>query len=1178
MSRFVCALFSIAAIGMFALQACDSSSGPGGSGESDSTRNESGGKDTVVQLPPDTSLPGSKAVMIDTASFGLPATDSVAAAAATWFRVEVYADSVYRISGLGLPGRTGVGKADIKLTVLSQAEDRVLASVDDVGDSRDPVVVVRAPADGYLRVKVEVGKSALAGFFSLTVTKMDRWESNDSMTNAKRVDPVAGSVASLMESDGRDWFSFRTKVGRFYQFDMVGEVKSVRFVGSNGKEFPSNEVYLSGQRSQVLQATDSVVFLDFAGSTTGIAGGVAYSFRMRELENDSLEPDGSFAQASKVEIEKTSTRIIAPYDVDRLKFPVKAGFIYELSITSEVDLHGSLYSRGSDTSSQGKLVEAGEDYKYHGFVAAPEDGFMYLRLNADDSGKYKVDVKENSPDTSEPDTPARAPLLSGDGSSVKRFMLRNDTDLVSVDGQPGTEYAVSVNFLGQALKVGVRAATGAVQTVSDGYVRCLTAGRFQFVITTGYSEGSYTVTLKTRKVGMLPVDGTPTSRNMTSSTEWLDIHLESGVDYRYRVQSVGGNVSVALYSLDSIATTPALRLASGSSDSSVLHRVGKTGDYRLRVVRASTATSSYTLSIRPEANDSLEPNDSSSQATRLRTDSTVVRGVISIGDLDHFRMSTVPGRKYVVYGGSRDYSDVELTGNPRGTLLGSYSGYSGKAGLVFEATDTVSWILVRPGISLGTTSRMSYALAAVEFVEDSLEPDDSYAKAAPISVDSSVQSRTLSLGNTDNLRIAVRKNLVYTVFMSSDADVAVLVKGNDTAAASLSTTTIYSTSPRIYTFSPKADGTVYFRFTTTQLSAKYRVAVTESGHDEFEPDESLSSSPEIKVGADPVKRYFSFYRDPDWFKFQADSGRFYNLSLPRNDGESVTFEFYGADSVKVPSSQSKMLDGSSASFLCTKSGVYHVRMYPYDSGAYTAKLSVADTASWSDVYENDNLYSLASPMSTDGVFRRMLLSYGNEDWVKFPVDSGDALSVAVINSSNYEFSLRLHATDSVANVGSFTVLTSGNGSNDTSYATVVAKSNGWIRARLSTNSGMLQSYAISATILPKDSLEPDSVMALAATVPTDSSVIHRNIWNGDNDWMAFDADSGATYTVKVAGEIDQKLYTYWYDPAGKRLGSNASTKVEFSLTATKAGRYSFLLSGENLRKVLPYSVSVFKEP
>lgn len=73
-------------------------------------------------------------------------------------------DSVYSIAGSGLPGLKGVGKTDIKLTVYSQASDLVLASVDDVGASRDPVAVVKAPASGYLRVEVEVGKSGMTRF------------------------------------------------------------------------------------------------------------------------------------------------------------------------------------------------------------------------------------------------------------------------------------------------------------------------------------------------------------------------------------------------------------------------------------------------------------------------------------------------------------------------------------------------------------------------------------------------------------------------------------------------------------------------------------------------------------------------------------------------------------------------------------------------------------------------------------------------------------------------------------------------------------------------------------------------------------------------------------------------------------------------------------------------------
>ncbi len=402
----------------------------------------------------------------------MPAVDTVGETTTAWFRVEVQKDSVYSIAGSGLPGLKGVGKTDIKLTVYSQASDLVLASVDDVGASRDPVAVVKAPASGYLRVEVEVGKSGMTGAFSLVVTKSDRWEPNDLQADAGRLDGTGFSVAPLMEPSGVDWFALRTKPGSVYRVVAGDPWPSITLRGRTGDSLsPLRAIDEDTAEGIVFLATDTLSWVQIRPASR-FAPPIPPSYRLSgSLRlNDTCELDDDYASAKLIRVgdgtrsgydEFEQDHSMDGTDVDYIKIPVKKDHIYRNEILTgpgALDawmIEDTLDGRMSDDVGYQFKIKSSTSYRGH--TVAKADGFMYLRVRMPkptdgfwpedllNTYWYTVTETEFPPDAYEPDSRTACAKLSSGQVPARRFIQYQETDWYCFDAAAGEQYTLTLS-------------------------------------------------------------------------------------------------------------------------------------------------------------------------------------------------------------------------------------------------------------------------------------------------------------------------------------------------------------------------------------------------------------------------------------------------------------------------------------------------------------------------------------------------------------------------------------------------------------------------------------------------------------------------------------------------------------------------------------------------------------
>lgn len=572
-----------------ALSGCDAT----GSSSSDSsspkdTASQTGGKNTPDPDPgpADPSLPGAKATIIDTASFGMPAVDTVGETTTAWFRVEVQKDSVYSIAGSGLPGLKGVGKTDVKLTVYSQASDLVLASVDDVGASRDPVAVVKAPANGYLRVKVEVGKSGMTGAFSLVVTKSDRWEPNDLQADAGRLDGTGFSVTPLMEPSGVDWFALRTKPGFVYRVVAGDPWPSVTLRGRSGDSLePLSTIDEDTAEGILFLATDTLSWVQLRPASR-FASPIPQRYRLSgSLRlNDTCELDNDYASAKAIQVvdgaksgyeDFDQAHSMDATDVDYIKIPVKKGYIYRNEILTgpgALDawmIEDTLDGKVSDDVGYRFAIKSSSSYRGH--TVAKADGFMYLRVRmpkpADDfwlddlldTYWYTVTETEFPPDVYEPDSRTSCAKISAGQVPKDRFLQYQETDWYCFDAVAGKEYTLKLSdpeYSRPAMVLRNEAGDSIGAPVSGTAFKVPAAGNYGISLTSR-KEAPYSLALSESGKATVPENPDPTVPT-DPGQEALDTGLvrltAGGAAGTYRFDAVEG-LAAAFSATESVSYT-----------------------------------------------------------------------------------------------------------------------------------------------------------------------------------------------------------------------------------------------------------------------------------------------------------------------------------------------------------------------------------------------------------------------------------------------------------------------------------------------------------------------------------------------------------------------------------------------------------------------------------------------
>lgn len=349
--------------------------------------------------------------------------------------------------------------------------------------------------------------------------------------------------------------------------------------------------------------------------------------------------------------------------------------------------------------------------------------------------------------------------------------------------------------------------------------------------------------------------------------------------------------------------------------------------------------------------------------------------------------------------------------------------------------------------------------------------------------------------STIRLRFAPRANASYSVLTHGCTDVRLRVvdsSGRDTIAIDATPKAIGAS----LAWKANSDAPVWVELESQNPSihgaAEITLAIT-SGNDEFEPDDTKETAQWIRTDS-TYQYHFMQAGEVDWVKFQAKAGSSYKVV-----GDA------GVDSL-VPDSASpsrpELLFSQERGFKAQKTGIVYLKMHGAtvsENRAYKVAV-VADAKS--DAYEPDDTWESAKSIATDSSVQTRTLQLGEQDWIKFHVDSGKGYVI----HSNVEdgATMRLYAEGSSAAVDSGWNIDYKSNRTGAMFMLVVS--------RWRAHSG---AYTISVKSDERnDAFEPDDKRAQAKSILVGAPAQTRRLQPGERDWIQVQA--GKSYYPDVS--------------------------------------------------------------
>jgi hypothetical protein len=361
-------------------------------------------------------------------------------------------------------------------------------------------------------------------------------------------------------------------------------------------------------------------------------------------------------------------------------------------------------------------------------------------------------------------------------------------------------------------------------------------------------------------------------------------------------------------------------------------------------------------------------------------------------------------------------------------------------------------------------------------------------------------------------------------------------------------------------------GTYFLRFvpwpTNPDGYSAYSVRLETSDHlpfwftgvDEYEPDSTMHTA-SIQKPDSAAMHHTLPANDVDWTRIPVDSGKVYLIGI-REALRPFTFSLYAADSTLL---QFQMTDGNS--FYPSIKGGRLAMSYraPATTDIFVRISSLGekleyDLRAWSpiqDSYEFDDTIASAKPIPTDGTIQHRLLN-GSYDFIKFHADSGK------------KYWLNLHVSNSITVMG-YSI----------SYSGRDTTPDRWRNRYTSFDSDRDQDvflavdphvaytdepallatirYEASVTIDSGDGYESDNTLSTAKSQATGGTIAHHSLTESDIDWISFDVDSGATYSINIANPEAAYISAGLYTVDGAQIGNVVEGRAP-TLTLQANGR------------------------
>ncbi len=440
---------------------------------------------------------------------------------------------------------------------------------------------------------------------------------------------------------------------------------------------------------------------------------------------------------------------------------------------------------------------------------------------------------------------------------------------------------------------------------------------------------------------------------------------------------------------------------------------------------------------------------------------------------------------------------------------------------------------------------------------DEYEPDNSMEEAKEIGI-GETQTHTLDSYNGDTedwISFEAEAGATYTIktanLRDGDYTVIQLYNHENTLLASKG----YGQGPIIW--AAQSEGVYYIRVGFYGWDCRYDISVTLGDPavlDEYEPDNSISEAKTIGIGETQTHTLDSYIGDTeDWISFTADEGAIYTIQTANLGASSKSYPYF-----ELYDAEYNYLDSGyywrPITWAAQSEGTYYVKVMLW-SGDCAYDISVTLRAPIGlDEYEPDNSVSIAKPIGIGATQTHTLDSYNGdtEDWISFTAEAGSMYTIKTANlrdGNSYYTILQLYDA----------------GNNQIAYGNTwssiiwMPESSGTYYVRVSLYEIGDCRYDISVhkyTPIGLDEYEPDNSMEEATPILLGEPQTHTlDYYNGDTeDWMSFEAEAGATYTIKTANLRDgDNLDTVLelYDAAGNLLAENDDcTRSESCITWT----------------------------
>ncbi len=814
---------------------------------------------------------------------------------------------------------TAAGSCRIAMSLY----DRDTVTLLTTAPTSDSVATIRyrAPASGYYFVKITAQSPTANGSYRLTMQTSssgtlvapDAYESDNTRSTAKLLPSSSVTQLRSLTVGDTDWVALPVVGGRQYtlSFSNSSYVLATMFA-KDGTILQGPSYSLSLNSS----ATDTVFVKIYSSVSTAFNYILTLTVFLQptipddyEIDNTKLQAKAKYVARDSFIQDRTLTVTNSIPDTDWVAFPTYAGKQYTFRAITSLSTTLYMYLYDNISSSYVQYSSSSSSSIVYTPTVSDTMYLMIYRPASYGAVAYTLSVQgQFYNDSYEPDsTRALASTLTSTQSHV---LLPRDTDWVKYTAAYGDSIAVFTTG-NTDTKIDLFSSSGSApimenDDISTSNTNALVswksaAGGMYYIRVTGKtpsSTGAYVLQVLSVSNGTLVAADSFENDNSQAKarvikdtvlageahsltlndTDWIGFEIPAGA--QYTVTATSNSSTINMYAYTAKDSLVASRL---STYTGTVSYMPAQKDTLYCKIASSYTIQRYTISmsrVAPPAPDAYENDNTRASAYKATGSFSQVR-TLTPGDSDWVAVPVVAGGRYTMSSTS-SYVMIALY-NQAGTLLASPS--AGSLAFTASAADTFFYLMT--AVPTNPAVRYTLTLSVVlPILPDAYENDNTPSTAKAITTDSSVQDRTITLGDTDYAYFRGNAGDVVTIRAAHNASYYTYLYLYDSAGA-------YSGAYLNYNYST-GYGT-YLTYTLPKAGLYYaRVNSLSTGSFAYSLTASLKRIDTLTVGVASSRTLASY--DTQWVAVKLDSGKTYSMQTTG----SLDMRIWLYDSVKAP--------------------------------------------------------------------------------------------------------------------------------------------------------------------------------------------------------------------------------------------------------------------------------------